>query len=152
MSCRHLVVSAARCRCHTRHGDDANAGPPQVFAFRGVAFEADGTAACKPHDIEAALRRRCETLIDGLLTQSRAASALADKSPLGVAARAIKDFWSDELIVIDNVGILQRLQRPQRQKVGVTRPGADKEDCATTPGLIAKLAGARERRLGVAPT
>ena len=54
------------------------------------------------------------------------ALALADKMQFRVAPGATQNLGTDEIVVEDNVGRLQKVQRPERQEVWIARPGADK--------------------------
>ena len=90
--------------------------------------------------------------VDRVLTDPGATGAPADEDALGVAAGAIEDFRADRLVVEDDIGALQCLQRPQGQQIGVARAGADQKD---RPGMVlpivGPLAGAREGGLGFVP-
>ena len=82
---------AAKRRGHARHHDDRNAGVAQIFEFFAAAAEDEGIAALQAYDIQSPPRRVGETLIDGVLTDTRPAAALADEYQLGFAARASRE-------------------------------------------------------------
>src|SRR4249920_3181646 len=106
-------------------------------AERIAALELDGVASLP--------RRIGQTPVDRVLTDPGAAGAPAGEDAFGVAAGAIEDTHADRLVVEDDIGALQSLQRPQGQQIGVARAGADQKD---RPGMavpiVGPLAGARE--------
>ena len=65
--------------------------------------------------------------VDLVLADAGLAAALADEHALGVAPHAVEHRVGDELVVEHDVGVLQHLQRAQRQQVGIAGAGADQE-------------------------
>ena len=101
-----------------------------------------------------ALARRFDKLrVDAVLPDTGLAAPLADEYPLGIAPSAVENLGRDQLVVEHDVGALQRLQRAQRQQVGIARAGADEEHRA---GLLLRIArgldGAHERPFRLVPT
>ena len=83
---------AAERRRHAGHHDDRDAGIAQIVQLFAAAAEDERIAALQAHDIQSPPRRFGETLVDGVLTDTRPAAALADKHQLGFAARAVREF------------------------------------------------------------
>ena len=83
-------------------------------------------AIAKAHDLMAVARGLDEAAVDLLLADAGLAAALADEDALGIAARTVENFLRDEFVVEDDVGVLERLQRAKRQKIGIAWTGANK--------------------------
>ena len=144
---RHLEIGGA-----AEPGGDAgndrigDAGRAQRFDLFAAAAEHEGIAALQPHHALAGLRGLDHALVDGVLADAGLADAAADRNARGVAADAVENFRRDQLVVEDDVGILQRAQRLDGEKIGIAGTGADQRDRAF------RLVGAREcGRIGNLP-
>ena len=116
----------------------------RCFELLAAAAEHERIAALEPHDALAGARRFDQAAIDLILADAALPAPLADEHALGIASRPVEDRRRDQLVVEHDVGILQRMQRTQRQEVGIARPGADQKHRA---GFVtASPARARSRR------
>ena len=115
-----------------RRGDAGNdhdrdivlAQPRDFFA---AAPEHKSVAALEPHHAAAGLRRFDQTPVDLVLPDAGLAALLADEHALGIAPHAVEHGLGDELVVEHDIGVLQHLQRTQRQQIGIAGAGADQE-------------------------
>ena len=104
----------------------------QIVKLLAAAAEHEGIAALEAHDVEAAAGGIAQAAVDLVLADARCAAALADEHAFGVAPRAIENPGRDELVVENDVGALQRVQGPQRQKSG--SPGPAPTRCTVPTG------------------
>src|SRR4029077_7949611 len=58
------------------------------------------------------------------------AGLLADEDPFGVAPRTLQDLIRHQPVVEDHVGLLQELQRAQREEIRIARSRSDDVDLA----------------------
>src|SRR5205823_1707075 len=76
--------------------------------------------------------------VDGVLANAGLADAAADRNARGVAADAVENFRRNQLVMKDDIGILQRAQRLDGEKIWIAGAGADQRDGAF------RLVGTRE--------
>src|SRR5579863_9891782 len=111
-------------RSDPRHDEAGDALRGEHLELLPSAAEHKGIAALQARDT---LARPCQ--LDQQLVDARLMCVLArlltDKNPLRIAARSLEYGIRHQAVVEDDVGLLQQLQRPQRQQVRVTRAGSD---------------------------
>jgi len=127
--------------CAQRGGDARNDRAGNIVCREHLelltaAAEHKGVAAFEPCDALTGERVAQQQVVDVLLLSALPRN-LADENPLRVTACTLEYLWAHQTIVKDYVGLLQQLQRPQREEVRVAGSRADE----------VHLAGAAARRV-----
>ena len=121
--------------------DDGDILLAQALDLFAAAAEHEGIAALETNHLAAGSRGVDQPAVDLVLADAGLAAALADEHALGVAPHAVEHRVGDELVVEYDIGVLQHLQRAQRQQVGIARAGAHQEHGAGRAARIASAAG-----------
>jgi hypothetical protein len=103
---------ASECCRDAWHDHHRNAGGAQMLELFAAASEHERIAALEPHHALAGARRLHQAAVDLLLADAALPATLADEHALGLAARPVEHVLGHQLVVEDDVGILQRMQRP----------------------------------------
>ena len=113
-------------------GTTSNAMPcaREELEFLAAAPEDERIAALEPHDTATEARMLEHELVDALLRRGMTARLLADADARGIAARECEHLLRHEAVVQDDVRLLQRAQRIQRQQARISGPGTDQRDRA----------------------
>ena len=120
--------------CGAEPGGDAgndgvrNARLAQRRDFLAAAPENERIAALEPHRALAGARRFDQQCVGRVLSDAGLADAAPHRHPRRIAPRTIEHLGRHQIVVEHDIGILQRAQRLDRQKIGIARPGANQRD------------------------
>ena len=136
---RHARGDGMRRR-DARDDGHVDAGGTCRSNLLGCTAEDHGIATLEACHALALERFAHQDAVDLVLRRRLAARRLADVDAHGIAPRIVEDGRVHEPVMHEHVGILQRLQRLQRQEIGIAGPAADQHDAA-----VATFAGVAQR-------
>ena len=146
---RHACICAAGDRRgDAGHDIERNAMRGEELELLAAPPEDERVAALEPDDTATEARMLEHDLVDALLRRGVTARFLADADARGVAAREREHLFRHEAVVQDDVRLLQRAQRIQRQQARIAGPGTDERD-RTGERLVAHCQQPLQRALGV---
>ncbi len=119
------IAEAADAGGDARHQTEGDARIDQRQRLFAAAAEDEGVAALQAQHALAGPRQFDEARRDVALLRARLAAALAGILKLRPRPCELQNGFVDQRVVDHDVGLLQRVERVERQQARIARPGAD---------------------------
>ncbi len=115
-------------RRDARHDFEAQTVRNQMFGFLAAATEEIRIAALEPDHGPPTFRQADQQRVDLRLRHRMASRLFADADPCGSGRDQGEDRGRDEPVVDDDVGLVQKSARLDRQQIGIAGAGPDEID------------------------